>query len=116
MLQGGLGNDVLTGGNGADRFVFSTALDGTLNLDTMVDFTPGMDLIQLSATIFGAFAGLSGQIVGLIDLSANLAYDAATGALAYDADGAGAAPALNFAILGSTLHPASLGNDFQIVA
>ena len=115
-LQGGLGGDVLTGGNGNDTFVFSAALDGVINVDTITDFTSGTDLIQISAATFGAFAGLVGQTVGLASLATNLSYNATTGALAYDADGAGAGPALNFAILGATIHPATLGTDFQIVA
>ncbi len=115
-LQGGLGTDNLTGGSGIDAFIFSSALDGTINIDTITDFVSGTDLIQLSALTFGAFAGLVGQTVGLASLSANLAYNATTGALSYDADGAGAGPALNFAILGTSVHPAALGNDFMIIA
>ncbi len=115
-LLGGLGGDTLTGGSGVDTFVFTTAPDGTINVDTISDFVSGTDLIQLSATIFGAFAGLAGQTVGLASLSGNLAYNASTGALSYDADGAGSGPALNFAILGTSVHPAAIGNDFMIIA
>ena len=112
-LTGGLGTDRLTGGAGADRFTFRTALDGSFNIDTLTDFVGGEDLIELSASIFGAFAGQVGNIVGT---SANLAYDNTTGVLAYDPDGAGGNPAITFAILGTSTHPAALGNAFLIVA
>ncbi len=115
-LIGGLGLDTLTGGAGTDAFLFASALDGVLNIDTITDFTSGTDRIQLSAAIFSAFAAQAGQTVSLASLASNLSYNATTGALAYDADGAGAGVALNFAILGATTHPASLGTDFQIVA
>ncbi len=115
-LIGGLGLDTLTGGAGTDAFLFASALDGVLNIDTITDFTSGTDRIQLSAAVFNAFAAQVGQTVGLASLASNLSYNASTGALAYDADGAGAGVALNFAILGATTHPASLGTDFQIVA
>ncbi len=112
-LQGGLGTDVLTGGNGIDKFVFSTALDGVINVDTLTDFISGTDQIQISAITFGAFAAQVGQTIGL---GPNLTYNAATGALAYDADGAGAVEAISFAVLGSMSHPAAPGNDFVVVA
>ena len=111
-LSGGLGSDNLTGLGGADNFVFNTAL-GSLNVDTITDFQSGQDLIALSASIFTVFAGQEGNKVGL---SANLLYDAGSGALSYDADGLGAGAPVEFAILGVATHPGSLGNDFWIVA
>lgn len=113
VLNGTLGLDQLTGGTGADVFLFNSLLDGVSNIDTITDLTGGTDSIQLSASIFGALAGRIGQTVGL---GPNLLYEVATGVLAYDADGAGLGPALAFAILGSTSHPAGLGADFLIVA
>ncbi len=116
-LIGGLGLDTMTGGTGTDAFLFASALDGVLNVDTITDFTSGTDKIQLSAAIFTAFAAQVGQTHSLGTLPAGfLAYNATTGALAYDADGAGAGVAMNFVFLGATTHPASLGTDFQIVA
>ena len=111
-LQGGLGSDNLTGGNGADTFVFSTALDGLTNVDTITDFVHGIDKMQLSAAVF---AGL-GSVGSTVSLSAKLAYNAVSGVIAYDADGAGGNPAITFAILGTSVHPATLGADFQIIA
>ena len=46
-LDGGAGADTLTGGDGVDTFVF-TAGDG---IDTITDFTPGTDRIDLSALL-----------------------------------------------------------------
>ena len=112
-LTGGLGSDVLIGGAGADRFMFRTALDGLVNVDTITDFATGVDVIELSASIFAAFAGQIGSSIGT---NANLSYNNASGALWYDADGAGSALAMRFAILGNATHPATLGLDFQIVA
>ena len=112
-LSGGLGTDRLTGGAGADRFTFRTALDGTFNIDTLTDFVSGVDLIELSAVIFGAFAGQVGNTVGT---GANLTYNNVTGVLAYDADGAGDGAPVTFAVLGTSSHPPSVGLDFLIVA
>ncbi len=111
-LTGGLGADLMTGGNGTDKFAFTAALDG-INIDTITDFVSGTDQIQLSATIFTAFAGQVGNTVGL---GANLLYNAVTGSLQYDADGAGGGAPAQFAILGASVHPATLGSDFLIVA
>ena len=111
-LNGGLGTDTFTGGAGLDHFVFGTLLGGT-NIDTITDFVSGVDVINLSATIFTAYAGLSGTTVGMSD---NLQYDSGSGALSYDADGAGGAAAVQFAILGIGVHPASPGSDFLIIA
>ena len=112
-LTGGLGTDTLTGGAGADHFTFKHQLNATSNVDTITDFATGVDVIELLASIFGVFNGVLGQTMGV---SANLLYDAGTGVLAYDADGAGLGTPVNFAILGASIHPATLGNDFLIVA
>ncbi|EFJ39246.1 hypothetical protein VOLCADRAFT_101201, partial [Volvox carteri f. nagariensis] len=50
-IAGKLGSDALFGGTGADTFVFDTAL-GSSNVDSLMDFTPGTDKIQLSSDIF----------------------------------------------------------------
>jgi len=111
-LNGGHGNDSLSGGAGADRFVFDTAINID-NIDTLTDFSVGKDLIVLSASIFTAYAGQVGQVVGL---SINFSYDPESGALSYDVDGAGEGAAAEIAIIGLNEHPAILGNDFLIIA
>lgn len=112
-LSGGLGSDTMTGGLGADRFTFKNQVVGVTNIDTIIDFTPGSDLFELSAAIFTAFAGQQGATLGT---SANLTYNSVSGVLAYDPDGAGLGAATTFAIIGTSTHPASLGNAFLIVA
>ena len=112
-LRGGFGPDTITGGTGADHFQFLHTLDGTVNIDTLIDFQTGLDVMELSAAIFTVYAGQVGATVGT---SANLTYNNVTGILAYDADGAGAGTPLTVAIVGVGTHPASLGLDFLIVA
>lgn len=47
VLIGGAGDDVLTGGSGADTFVFSIAGTGIFGTDTITDFAPGEDMLDL---------------------------------------------------------------------
>jgi Ca2+-binding RTX toxin-like protein len=109
-LSGGDGTDRLTGGSGADRFVFDTA-DALVHADLITDFVSGVDRIALKASVFTGL-GAVGTTLGLGD---HLTYNSGTGALAYDADGAGGAAAVTFATLGVGTHPATLGVDFLIV-
>lgn len=104
QIYGEDGMDVLTGGVGKDNFVFGTALSAT-NIDTITDFSVVDDTIVLQRTIFSALpAGAlsSGNFAKLTDAnvaSARIVYDSATGSLFYDADGAGSAPDVKFAVL-----------------
>jgi Ca2+-binding RTX toxin-like protein len=111
-LTGGDGSDVLTGGTGADRFVFDLAPNASSNVDTITDFQTGVDTIVLSNAIF---AGL-GSVGSRVGLSDKLTYDSGSGALAYDADGAGGGAATVIVILGVSSHPGALGSDFVIAA
>jgi Ca2+-binding RTX toxin-like protein len=111
ILRGALGTDTLTGGAGSDAFRFETPLDPQLNIDTITDFVSGVDRMELSASIFTAFADQVGQTVGL---NQYLQYNQSTGYLSYDADGSGSGAAVPFAILGTSSHP-SVGTDFLIV-
>jgi Ca2+-binding RTX toxin-like protein len=105
-LTGGAGNDTLTGGIGSDRFV----LDQGSGVDTITDFTSAVDTIVLKGSVF---TGL-GAVGARIGLSDKLLYDADSGLLTYDADGAGGNAGVLVAILGTDTHPASLGLDFVI--
>lgn len=104
ILDGKEGSDVMVGWGGADRFTFSTALDGVTNVDTIADWDVGMDRLALDRAVFegagkkltaGAFA------IGTVatDADDRLLYDAATGDLRWDADGAGGKDAVLFAHL-----------------
>jgi uncharacterized delta-60 repeat protein len=107
-LTGGAGDDTLTGGLGSDRFV----LDQTpgSGVDTITDFASNVDTILLKGSVFTGL-GSVGQRIGVGD---KLSYDADSGELVYDADGAGGASGVVVAILGTASHPVSLGLDFVI--
>lgn len=104
VMEGGAGNDALTGGGGADSFVFAQATgDG---IDRIVDFRHGEDTIGLDHSSFskiGAPGALDAEAFFLgaaaHDAGDRILYDAKTGALSYDADGDGAAAAVQFAVL-----------------
>ncbi|HVY85824.1 MAG TPA: calcium-binding protein, partial [Caulobacterales bacterium] len=108
-LAGGAGNDTLFGGAGADDFVFSDF--GAANADLVRDFVSGEDHISLDHTVFSALSAgpLSADqfVVGAAAADANdhLIFNSATGALYYDADGAGGADQVLVATLqhGATL-------------
>lgn len=113
-LSGGLGADVLTGGADADHFVFAAASEGG---DRLTDFQHGLDHIDLSASAFGLTA-LQDGVNFVTDpaaagTGASLIYDAATGALSYDADGSGAGAAVVLATL--TNHALLTASDFLLV-
>ncbi|MFD1333116.1 calcium-binding protein [Methylopila musalis] len=82
VLHGGAHADVLTGGAGKDIFVFDTALG---SIDVIKDFSHAHDAIALDDAIFTAFA--NGR-AGSAEIYDHLFYDAPTGYLYYDADGA----------------------------
>jgi len=119
FLDGGAGSDTLTGGGGADRFVFANSPSAT-NVDTVLDFAPGVDKLVLDDAVFtalGAGALPAGALVmgsAATDANDRILYDAATGALFYDRDGTGAAAAVHFATLDNL--PASLAaSDFLVI-
>jgi Ca2+-binding RTX toxin-like protein len=116
-LIGGSGNDVMTGGQGADRFVFDFTL-GNTNLDTVSDFDTTLDVLALSTTVFGAVgAAVDASEFRLgtaaADSDDHLIYDAGTGRLLYDADGAGGAVGRLVATLSTGLALTSA--DFMVV-
>jgi Ca2+-binding RTX toxin-like protein len=128
VLKGTAYNDTLTGGAGADAFVFNTHPNATTNHDTITDFQQGLDVLQLSKTIFttigssiGGFlnanefwsgAGItSGQ-----DNDDRIIYDTTTGNLYYDADGSSSFAAVLIALIGTTTHPSITYTDILITA
>lgn len=75
-ITGGAGADVITGGAGRDVFVYTSLRDA---LDTLTDFTPGEDRIDLSAVAASlrASAGsgtdlIAAGFIQLVDTSAGL--------------------------------------------
>ena len=126
---GGGGNDLLTGGDGADRFVFDTIL-GDSNTDTITDFVTKTDKIVLSAKVFSAFKGSSaglpittGNLVVGTGVSAvakdkddYLIYDTTSDLLYYDADGNGTGSAVAFVKIELTGTSAPAFGDFVVVS
>jgi serralysin len=118
-LDGGDGADSLTGGLGADRFHFAAPTEET---DTIADFMEGEDRISISSAGFGdgvmppgpldpAYLSLDASATGP---GPKLVYNAATGSLSWDADGAGGAAALRFAVLAT--RPLLDATDFVVLA
>lgn len=108
-LIGGPGNDRLTGSGGRNAFQFDAALDATTNVDRIVDFDPGKDVMRLIGAVFPTLSTAGVLAAGAFrvgaaagDANDRILYDPASGALRYDADGTGATAAVRFATLIST--------------
>ncbi|MET0314087.1 MAG: calcium-binding protein, partial [Hansschlegelia sp.] len=109
-LDGGAGADALTGGKGADVFDFSVTL-GRGEVDRITDFEVGRDTIELDHAVFaGLDAGALSAAAFTTDTlaregGAQVIYDRASGALLFDADGAGDADkAVKFAEVAAGLQ------------
>lgn len=88
-LSGGKGTDKLTGGEGSDSFLIDLIPSRTAGgADTITDFRPGEDHIVLDSRVFTALAAYAGGALPQDEIGAHLLYDAASGRLSYDADGA----------------------------
>jgi Ca2+-binding RTX toxin-like protein len=103
-IHGRLGNDTLYGGDGADSFVFETALDAANNVDRLKDFSSADDTIVLDTAVFSAIAAgdlsEAAFVVGPRARSEDhrIIYEQGSGMIFYDADGSGeAAQAVLFA-------------------
>jgi serralysin len=122
ILNGGKDKDILTGGLGSDTFVFDRAPSKKPGqADTITDFSTTDDVIQLSADAFAGLTrgALSADLFGISgggqspDADDKLIYDAGSGKLFFDVDGAGGAKARHFVTLSAGLDLAA--NDFLIV-
>jgi Ca2+-binding RTX toxin-like protein len=121
-IYGGLGNDVLVGGAGNDFFVFNTPL-GASNIDTIVDYDAVRDTIRLDRAVFsGLTRTASGTIASMnfvngtqaLDANDRIIYNAANGALLYDADGNGGGAAVQFATLQAPVGAITAADFFVI--
>jgi Ca2+-binding RTX toxin-like protein len=123
-LVGGEGNDTLSGGLGLDRFQFTKALSGTLNVDRITDYSVAQDTIALSKTIFAALGGNVGTFITAAefwkstagvahDANDRIIYETDTGKLVYDSNGSTAGGAIHFATLAPNLAINQL--DFLII-
>ena len=110
FLYGGAGADRLTGGGGGDRFGFTASPTAGV-IDVITDFNVDLDRIELSGAAFAALASgwLGSAWLGFgaeaSEASHRLIFNAATGALLYDADGAGGAAAVQFATIEFRIFP-----------
>ncbi|MHC5747417.1 MAG: calcium-binding protein [Nostoc sp.] len=87
------GNDTLTGGNGTDTFTVYSYTEG---VDTIYDFNPTNELIQLSAYGFGSPLSIGSLSASQFTIGTSATtseerfiYNSATGALFFDQDGSG---------------------------
>jgi Ca2+-binding RTX toxin-like protein len=119
-VDGGLGNDLLTGGPGGDLFLFSTKLNKKSNVDTVTDFSVLDDTIVLDNAIFkklkkeGALGGkffFEGKKAH--DGNDAIIYNAKDGKLAYDKNGDDSGGVKTFAILSAGLDLSK--DDFLVV-
>ena len=118
LIDGKEGSDILVGGLGADMFAFTTAA-GAQNIDQIVDFTAGVDRIALDDAVFAGLApgalapeaftvGTAAQ-----DADDRIIYDPTSGAVLFDADGAGGADAVTIAVLQPDLLVTA--SDFMVI-
>jgi Ca2+-binding RTX toxin-like protein len=115
-INSGLGNDTISGGEGMDIFQLMTAG----NIDTIQDFNPVDDTIQLENAVFAKLTtqGVLNNDNLSIGTTANDAndyviYNPNTGELFYDADGSGATAQVQIALLG--MNPAVTNADFVVI-
>ena len=117
VMNGGAGSDVMIGGAGSDGYWFTDVL-GPSNVDTVIGYGSG-DHLFLDDAVFAGL-GLGTLAAGAFrtgttaqDADDRILYDAATGALYFDADGNGAGAAIHFA---SLIGAPSLGaGDFTVI-
>jgi Ca2+-binding RTX toxin-like protein/cyclophilin family peptidyl-prolyl cis-trans isomerase len=107
-LDGGAGNDSVTGSAGLDTFRFSSALNGSNNVDRLLDFNVVDDRLELENAVYtkltatGALASANFRASttgNAVDSSDHVLYDTDSGQLFYDADGSGAGAKVLIAVM-----------------
>lgn len=121
-LYGNIGNDTLTGGTGADAFVFHSAPNASTNVDRITDFSVADDSIWLENGVFTALAATGTLSAGAFvrnttglaqDASDRLIYESDTGELYYDSNGNAAGGSVLIAVLNPNLLLTNL--DFTVI-
>ncbi|MEH2440025.1 calcium-binding protein [Nostoc sp.] len=108
LLTGGRGSDALYGGDGTDTFAFNNYNEG---IDSLDDFNPTGEVIQVSAAGFGGSLAVGTLLASQFTIGSvasaiaqRFIYDNITGALSFDQDGSGGAfSQVEFAQLNSGL-------------
>ncbi len=114
----GAGNDTLIGGSGQDGFVFDVKANSRTNVDKITDFRVVDDTIFLARSAFTKLqkGGLDASAFTIgakaKDASDRIVYDAKSGALYYDPDGAGKAAQVKVAVLAKHLKMSNF--DFWV--
>ena len=120
-LIGNRGNDSLTGGDGGDTFRFDSTLNATTNRDTITDFVPSLDRIQLENSVFsalrtpGPLAASAFRLGSAATTSAHrIIYNNLTGTLTYDSNGVASGGSTIFAALSAGLGTSMNATLFSI--
>jgi serralysin len=117
-IAGNVAANVLTGGAGHDVFAFHTGL-GNGNVDTIADFEVADDTLYLDHAVFAGLTvgGLAASTLAFGSAAGDgddrIIYDRDTGALYFDADGAGSGEQVQFAWLDT--HVQLTDKDFFVV-
>lgn len=91
IIVGSQGRDTLTGGGGSDRFVYNSIIESG---DTITDFTPGFDKIDLSAVLDGL--GYTGSYNAIADEVVRLRSLGSDTLVQIDPDGLGSVNPVSF--------------------
>jgi Ca2+-binding RTX toxin-like protein len=118
-IDGLFGNDILTGNEGQDAFVFSTLLG---DVDQITDFSVADDSFHLDSTAFvglidGALAADAFHVGDwwTADADDHIFYNPTTGALYHDADGGGLGTAAHVQFAQVSAGLAITHDDFLVV-
>lgn len=118
-ITGAVNGDTLLGSEGNDTFVVDTPIDGSPNIDRIIDFTRGADRIEIDHAFYlpgltpGELDAAQFAVGAATQAGPQIVYNTSTGALYYDSNGTGAGGFTQFAVL--TGAPTLTNHDFWIV-